>query len=102
MKKWMIALLMVGCLLDGFCQSPDVPPASPNTTSSVEKNVPDPRAGTAYRQAADGPAPFEIRNTDMKTEKTGIAIIAPGGYVSDTDYRRGIAGLEAAGYRVFS
>lgn len=102
MKKWMIALLTAGCLLDGFCQSPDVPPASPNTTSSVEKNVPDPRAGTAYRQAADGPAPFEIRNTDMKTEKTGIAIIAPGGYVSDTDYRRGIAGLEAAGYRVFS
>lgn len=102
MKKWMIALLMGGCLLDGFCQSPDVPPASPNTASSVEKNVPNPRAGMAYRPAADGPAPFEIRNTDMKTEKTGIAIIAPGGYVSDTDYRRGIAGLEAAGYHVFS
>lgn len=102
MKKWMVALVMAVCLLDGFCQSPDVSPVSSNTAAVEEEPVAGTSAGSSYRQAADGQALFEIRNTDMKTEKTGIAIIAPGGYVSETDYRRGVAGLEAVGYRVFS
>ena len=102
MKKWMIALLMCGCLIDGFCQSPDISPVSPDIATAPEKAVTDPRAGTSSRQATSGQALYDTRNPDMKTEKTGIAIIAPGGYVSETDYRRGIAGLEAAGYRVFS
>ena len=78
MKKWMIALLMCGCLIDGFCQSPDISPVSPDIATAPEKAVTDPRAGTSSGQATSGQALYDTRNPDMKTEKTGIAIIGPG------------------------
>ena len=38
----------------------------------------------------------------MNTEKTGIAIIAPGGYVADADLQRAIGVLKSKGYQVFN
>ena len=38
----------------------------------------------------------------MNTEKTGVAIIAPGGYVASGDLHRAIGVLESRGYQVFN
>ncbi len=38
----------------------------------------------------------------MNTEKIGIAIIAPGGYVPDSDLQRAIGVLKSRGYEVFN
>ena len=38
----------------------------------------------------------------MNTEKTGIAIIAPGGHVADADLRRAVDILKSRGYEVFN
>lgn len=42
------------------------------------------------------------QDTVMNTKKIGIAIIAPGGYVSDSSLEKGIDSLESRGYRVFN
>ncbi|WP_353935352.1 muramoyltetrapeptide carboxypeptidase [uncultured Oxalobacter sp.] len=47
-------------------------------------------------------SPREKQKRVMNTEKTGIAIIAPGGYVPDSDLQRAIGVLKSRGYEVFN
>lgn len=47
-------------------------------------------------------SPREKQKRVMNTEKIGIAIIAPGGYVPDSDLQRAIGVLKSMGYEVFN
>lgn len=102
MKKWFVSLFLLGWFplhAAGF------PLEETETIASVKTE-----AGSADADRFTVPvqkgkkrqSPRKKQKRVMNTEKIGIAIIAPGGYVPDPDIQRAISVLKSRGYEVFN
>ena len=107
MKKFIVSLFLTGWFpLYALCVPlPETVPANMaiktgsdngiQTSGSCEDRSCSPKQKEKSRQSLS-----EKRKEMMNTEKTGIAIIAPGGYVANADLQRAVGVLKSRGYKV--
>ena len=104
MKKFIVSLFLSGWLplyAAGFplYETGEVVVASARSEAGSADSD---RFGLPLQKEKKRQSPREKQKRVMKTEKIGIAIIAPGGHVPDSDLQRAIGVLKSRGYEVFN
>lgn len=104
MKKFIVSLFLLGWLPLYAAGSPlqETEEVAAANKMSEAGSVDTDRFNVPLQKEKKRQSPREKQKRVMNTEKTGIAIIAPGGYVPDSDLQRAIGVLKSRGYEVFN
>ncbi len=102
MKKFIVSLFLLGWVPLYANASPIPETGTPvKVQPQAAADGPD-RSAVHMQKTKKRQTSREKQKKVMNTEKIGIAIIAPGGYVPEADLQRAIGVLQSKGYAVFN